>query len=39
MEYDATAIKLAHMYRDNFKKYLTEDSNFDFTAAGPEAKL
>ena len=39
MEYDDTAKKLATMYRDNFKKYLTEDSNFDFTAAGPEAKL
>jgi len=37
MEYDETAKKLASMYRDNFKKYLTEDSNFDFTAAGPEA--
>lgn len=37
MEYDDTAKKLAAMYRDNFKKYLTEDSNFDFTAAGPEA--
>ena len=37
MEYDETAKKLAGMYRENFKKYLTEDSNFDFTAAGPEA--
>ncbi|BFU77224.1 phosphoenolpyruvate carboxykinase (ATP) [Arcobacter sp. 15-2] len=39
MEYDDTAKKLAGMYRENFKKYLTDDSNFDFTAAGPEAKL
>jgi len=39
MEYDHTAKKLANMYRENFKKYLTKDSNFDFTAAGPEAKL
>jgi len=39
MEYDDTAKKLAGMYRENFKKYLTDDSSFDFTAAGPEAKL
>jgi len=36
-EYDKTSHKLADMYRDNFKKYLTEDSSFDFTSAGPEA--
>ena len=36
-EYDKTAYKLAKMYRNNFKKYLTKDSNFDFTSAGPEA--
>ncbi|PIF04740.1 MAG: phosphoenolpyruvate carboxykinase (ATP) [Arcobacter sp.] len=35
-EYDKTARKLADMYKENFKKYLTEDSSFDFTAAGPE---
>jgi phosphoenolpyruvate carboxykinase (ATP) len=34
--YDETARKLAGMYIDNFKKYLTEDSDFDFTAAGPQ---
>ena len=34
--YDETAKKLAGMYIDNFKKYLTEDSDFDFTAAGPQ---
>jgi len=33
--YDAAAKKLASMYIDNFKKYLTEDSDFDFTSAGP----
>jgi len=35
--YDKTSHKLANMYRANFKKYLTEDSDFDFTAFGPEA--
>ena len=34
--YDEQAKKLASMYIDNFKKYLTEDSDFDFTAAGPQ---
>ncbi|MBD3841600.1 MAG: phosphoenolpyruvate carboxykinase (ATP) [Campylobacterales bacterium] len=34
--YDAAAKKLATMYVENFKKYLTEDSDFDFTAAGPQ---
>jgi phosphoenolpyruvate carboxykinase (ATP) len=34
--YDETAMKLATMYVDNFKKYLTEDSDFDFTSAGPQ---
>ncbi len=33
--YDAAAKNLASMYVENFKKYLTEDSDFDFTAAGP----
>jgi len=37
MEYDDTAKKLAAMYTENFKKYLTEDSDFDFTSAGPES--
>ncbi|MDB2405659.1 phosphoenolpyruvate carboxykinase (ATP), partial [Arcobacteraceae bacterium] len=36
-EYDKASHKLANMYRENFKKYLTEDSSFDFTSAGPEA--
>ena len=35
--YDKAAHNLADMYRENFKKYLTEDSDFDFTASGPEA--
>jgi phosphoenolpyruvate carboxykinase (ATP) len=34
-EYDATSDKLAKMYIENFKKYLTSDSDFDFTSAGP----
>ena len=34
--YDEQAKKLAGMYIDNFKKYLTNDSGFDFTAAGPQ---
>ncbi len=35
--YDQSAKKLAAMYVENFKKYLTNDSDFDFTAAGPQA--
>jgi len=35
--YDKASHKLADMYRENFKKYLTEDSDFDFTASGPDA--
>lgn len=35
-EYDATAKKLAGMFIENFKKYIKEDSVFDFTAAGPK---
>ncbi len=34
--YDEVARKLASMYIDNFKKYLTSDSDFDFTSAGPQ---
>jgi len=34
--YDESAKKLASMYVENFKKYLTDDSDFDFTAAGPQ---
>lgn len=34
--YDETAKKLAGMYIENFKKYLTLESEFDFTAAGPQ---
>jgi len=33
--YDETAVKLAGMYIDNFKKYLTLESDYDFTSAGP----
>jgi len=33
--YDEAAKKLASMYIENFKKYLTDDSDFDFTSAGP----
>lgn len=34
-EFDKSRDELANMFIDNFKKYLTEDSDFDFTAAGP----
>jgi len=33
--YDKAARKLADMYIENFKKYLTDDPSFDFTSAGP----
>ena len=33
--YDETIKKLATMYISNFKKYLTLESEYDFTAAGP----
>ena len=33
--YDETKKKLATMYVENFKKYLTLESEYDFTAAGP----
>ena len=33
--YDETKKKLASMYITNFKKYLTLESEYDFTAAGP----
>ena len=35
-KYDEAAHVLANMYKDNFKKYLTANSEFDFTSAGPE---
>lgn len=35
-EYDKTRNKLASMYVDNFKKYLTKDDKYNFTAAGPK---
>jgi phosphoenolpyruvate carboxykinase (ATP) len=34
-EFDKKRDELASMFINNFKKYLTEDSDFDFTAAGP----
>ncbi|NPA66700.1 MAG: phosphoenolpyruvate carboxykinase (ATP) [Epsilonproteobacteria bacterium] len=34
--FDQTRDKLAQMFIDNFKKYQTEDSEFDFSAAGPQ---
>ncbi len=37
--YDETAKKLAQMYIDNFKKYLTLESEYDFTAAGPQLQF
>jgi len=34
--YDEMAKKLAKMYIENFKKYILKDSEFDYSAAGPE---
>ncbi|WP_072680173.1 phosphoenolpyruvate carboxykinase (ATP) [Arcobacter sp. LA11] len=34
--YDETSQKLASMYIKNFKKYLTLESDYDFTSAGPK---
>jgi len=34
--FDQTANKLAGMFIDNFKKYVTDNDNFDFTKAGPQ---
>ncbi len=34
-EFDTKRDELASMFVKNFKKYLTDDSDFDFTAAGP----
>ena len=34
--YDISARKLANMYVNNFKKYLIDGSDFDYTKAGPE---
>ncbi|WP_298750727.1 phosphoenolpyruvate carboxykinase (ATP) [uncultured Arcobacter sp.] len=34
--YDETTKKLASMYVKNFKKYLTLESDYDFTGAGPQ---
>ncbi|ADG93365.1 phosphoenolpyruvate carboxykinase (ATP) [Arcobacter nitrofigilis DSM 7299] len=34
--YDEMSKKLAGMYVKNFKKYLTLESDYDFTAAGPQ---
>ncbi len=36
-QYDKSSRILADMYIKNFNKYLTNNSNFDFTAAGPES--
>ncbi len=34
--FDRTANKLAGMFVDNFKKYIGENDDFDFTKAGPQ---
>ena len=36
MAFDNTANKLAGMFIENFKKYTTENDDFDFTQAGPK---
>lgn len=36
--YDATRDKLAKMFIDNFHKYQTQDSEFDFSEAGPKVE-
>ena len=35
-EFDKKRDELAQMFIDNFKKYQTEDSEFDYSAAGPK---
>ena len=35
-EFDDTARKLAEMFIENFKKYVLDNADFDFTAAGPK---
>jgi phosphoenolpyruvate carboxykinase (ATP) len=35
-EFDKTRDKLAQMFIENFKKYQTKDSEFDFSTAGPK---
>ncbi|MEA2017387.1 MAG: phosphoenolpyruvate carboxykinase (ATP) [Campylobacterota bacterium] len=35
-EFDNKRDELASMFIENFKKYLTEDTSFDFTSAGPQ---
>jgi len=37
-KFDATRDELANMFVENFKKYQTEDSEFDFSAAGPKVE-
>lgn len=37
-KFDATRDELANMFIENFKKYQTEDSEFDFSAAGPKVE-
>ncbi|WP_303721448.1 phosphoenolpyruvate carboxykinase (ATP) [Malonomonas rubra] len=36
--FDQTANKLAGMFVENFKKYITDNDDFDFTQAGPQAQ-
>jgi phosphoenolpyruvate carboxykinase (ATP) len=35
-KYDETRVKLAEMFIKNFKKYMTADSKFDYSKAGPK---
>ena len=35
-DFDATAMKLAGMFIENFKKYMNSGADFDYTQAGPK---
>ncbi|MBB5020716.1 phosphoenolpyruvate carboxykinase (ATP) [Desulfurispira natronophila] len=34
--YDATTRKLAQMFIDNYRKYISQDTSYDFSQAGPQ---
>jgi phosphoenolpyruvate carboxykinase (ATP) len=35
-QYDKTRVKLAQMFIENFKKYVTDNAEFDYSQAGPK---